>query len=76
MLDYSDMPKVSTGNRCIPRIVNRQDNRANPLAVSLRQFFRSSVFLPFIDTVLKQLCERFRSDLVDCIKLQFLISFF
>ena len=36
----------------MPRIVNRQANRANPLAVSPLQFFRRSVFLIFIDTVL------------------------
>ena len=35
----------------MPRIVNRQANRANPLAVSPLQFFRRSVLLPFIDTV-------------------------
>ena len=53
----------------MPRIVNRQANRANPLAVSPLQFFRRSVFLPFIDTVLEYLSKRFRSDLFDCIKL-------
>ena len=57
----------------MPQIVNQQANRANPPAVSPLQFYRRSVFLPFIDTVLEQLSERFRSDLVDCIKLQFLI---
>ena len=36
----------------MPRIVNRQANRANPLAVSPLQFFRRFVFLPFIDRVL------------------------
>ena len=35
------------------RIVNRQANRANLLAISSLQFFRRSVFLPFIDTVLE-----------------------
>ena len=37
----------------MPRIVNRQANRANPLAVSPLHFFRRSVLLPFIDTVLQ-----------------------
>ena len=37
----------------MPRIVNRQANRANPLAVSPLQFFRRSVFLPFTETVLE-----------------------
>ena len=37
----------------MPRIVNRQANRANPLAVSPLQFFWRSVLLPFIDTVLE-----------------------
>ena len=55
------------------RIVNRQANRANPLAISPLHFFRRSVLLPFIGTVLEQLSEIFRSDLVDCKKLQFLI---
>ena len=58
----------------MPRIVNRQANRANPLAVSPLQFYRRSVFLPFIDTVLEQVSERFCSDLVDYIKLKFLIT--
>ena len=37
----------------MPPIVNRQANTANLLAVSPLQFFRRSVFLPFIDTVLE-----------------------
>ena len=37
----------------MPSIVNRQANRANPLAISPLQFFRRSVFSPFIDTVLE-----------------------
>ena len=36
-----------------PRIVNRQAKRLNPVVVSPLQFFRRSVFLPFIDTVLE-----------------------
>ena len=64
---------LNSGSIPMPRIVNRQANRANPLAVSPLQFYRRSIFLPFIDTVLEQLSERFRSDLVDCTKLQFFI---
>ena len=41
----------------MPRNVNRQANRANPLTVSPWQFCRRSVFLPFIETVLEQLSE-------------------
>ena len=37
----------------MPRIVNRQADRTNLLAVSALQFFRRSVLLPFIDTVLE-----------------------
>ena len=37
----------------MPRIVNRQANRANPPVVSSLQFFRRFVLLPFIDTVLE-----------------------
>ena len=58
----------------MPRIVNWQANKANPIAVSPFQFYRRSVFLLFIDTVLVQLSEIFRSDLVDCLKLQFLLA--
>ena len=54
----------------MPRIVNRQANRANPPAVLPLQFSKRSVFLSFIDTVLEQLSKRFFSDLVDCIKLK------
>ena len=57
-----------------PRIVNRQANKANPLAISLLQFCRRSVFLPCIDTVLEQLSKRFCFDLADCIKLKFMIT--
>ena len=37
----------------MPRIGNRQANRANPLAVSPLQFIGRSVLLPFFDTVLE-----------------------
>ena len=57
----------------MPRIVNQQANRANPPAASSLQFYRRSVFLPFIAIVFQQLSKRFPSDLVDCIKMQFLI---
>ena len=74
LLDSLDMPKVSTGESIpMPSIVNRQANRANPPAVLPLQFFRRSVLLPFIDTVLEYPSEIFRSDLVDCTKFQFLI---
>ena len=36
----------------MPRIVKRQANSANPLAVSTLQFFGRSALLLFIDTVL------------------------
>ena len=36
----------------MPRIVNRQACRRNPLAILPLQFYMRSVFLPFIDTVL------------------------
>ena len=52
LLDSLDMPKVSKFIP-IPRIVNRQANRKNSLAVSPLQFFRRSVLLPIIDTVLE-----------------------
>ena len=58
----------------MPRIVNRQANKANPLAVLPLEFYWCSVFLLFIDTVLEQLSKKFCSDLVDCIKLKFLIT--
>ena len=57
----------------MPRVINRQANRANPPATSPLQFYRRAVFLPFVDTVLEQLNQRFSSDQVDCIKLQYLI---
>ena len=58
----------------MPQIVNCQANKANPLAASPLQFYRRPVFLPFIDIVLEQLSKRFCYDLVDCIKLKFLIT--
>ena len=57
----------------MPRVINRQANRANPPATSPLQFYRRAVFLPFVDPVLEQLNQRFSSDQVDCIKLQYLI---
>ena len=56
------------------RIVDRQANRANPPALLPSQFCRRCVILPFIDTVFEQLSKRFRSDLVGCIKLHFLMT--
>ena len=51
--DSLDMPRVSMGkSMSMPRIVNRQANKANPLAISSLQFFRRSAFLPLIDTML------------------------
>ena len=58
----------------MPRIINRRANKPNSLAILPLQFYRRSVFLPFIPTVLEQFSERFCSDLVDCIKLKFLIT--
>ena len=58
----------------VPQIVNRQNNRANLLAVSPLGFCKRSVFLPFIDPALEQLSKRFCTDQYDCIKFKFLIT--
>ena len=57
----------------MPRVIDRQADRANPPATSPVQFYRRTVFLPFPVTVLEQLNHRFSSDQVECMKLQFLI---
>ena len=57
----------------MPRVVGRQMNKANPPASSPVQFYRRSLFLPFIDTTLEQLNERFSNKQVDAAKLQILL---
>ena len=56
----------------MPRVVGRQMNKANPPASSPVQFYRHSLFLPFIDNTLEQLNERFSNKQVDVRKLQIL----
>ena len=57
----------------MPRVVGRQMNKANPPAYSPVQFYRRSLFLPFIDNTLEQLNERFSNKQVDAAKLQILL---
>lgn len=43
----------------IPRITNRQVHRCNIVSQSPEQYFRISLFLPFLDSIINQLKERF-----------------
>ena len=45
----------------LPRRTGKQTHRSNPPANDAREYFRRSVFLPFVDTCLHQLRERFKS---------------
>ena len=53
--------------------VSRQANKATPPAATPIEFYWRSMFLPFLDTVLQQLIQRFSSCQIDCLKLQYLI---
>lgn len=44
----------------MPRIVARQRNRCNVSADNAQEYFKRSVFLPFIDTCIGQMTERFQ----------------
>ena len=43
----------------MPRIVSRQTKRSNPPAETAYEYYRRAVFLPYLDTVIGQLDERF-----------------
>ena len=44
----------------MPRMTARQRNRNNVPATSSNEYYKRAVFLPFIDTCIAQLNERFR----------------
>ena len=45
----------------MPRRTHKQAHRSNPPAASAREHYRRAVFLPFVDTCLNQLRERFKT---------------
>ena len=56
-----------------PRIVGRQTLRSNVEAESLEEYFRRSIFLPFLDHLISQLEDRFSGRSQDAIKALYLL---
>lgn len=44
-----------------PRIAKRQSNRANPDVETIEQYYRASIFYPFLDFYISELKEKFTS---------------
>ena len=44
---------------CIPRIVSRMTKRSNPPSNSAYEYYKRAIFLPYVDTIIHQLHDRF-----------------
>ena len=44
---------------CIPRIVSRMKKRSNPPSNSAYEYYKRAIFLPYVDTIIHQLHDRF-----------------
>ena len=58
-LQISNLAKQCDMVIAIPRQVARQTQRANISANDAQEYFRRSIYIPFIDTKLQELKERF-----------------
>ena len=67
MADLSNAPLTVT------RIVQRQTLRANVEHDTPEEYYRRSIFIPFVDCLLQQLHDRFQRKTKNCIKGIFLI---
>lgn len=56
-----------------PRVVGRQTLRSNVEAQNLEEYFRRSIFLPFLDHLISQLEDRFSGRSQDAIKALYLL---
>ena len=43
-----------------PRVVSRQTTRSNPPSENAFEYYKRAIFLPYIDTIISQIRERFR----------------
>lgn len=58
-LIYDTISCLQLGMEC-PRIGKRSTHRSNPEVVSVSDYFRITIFIPFLDSVIQQLKIRFR----------------
>ena len=69
-----DMLKISKIKLEIPRTASRQTLRNNVEHTSIEEYYRRSVFLPLLDSLLQQLNDRFQGKRKDAIKRMYLIT--
>ena len=62
------MANFSDASIAVPRTVQRQTMRPNVEHNSPEEYFRESIFLPFLDGLLQELHDRFQGKSKDCIK--------
>ena len=58
---FSRSTKINGGEIAMPRVTKRQSNRSNVPADCANDYYKRAVFLPFVDTCLVQLQQRFKS---------------
>ena len=58
----------------IPRTASRQTLQNNVEQTSIEEYYRRSVFLPLLDSLLQQLNDRFQGKRKDAIKRMYLIT--
>ena len=58
----------------IPRTASRQTLQNNVEHTSIEEYYRRSVFLPLLDSLLQQLNDRFQGKRKDAIKRMYLIT--
>jgi hypothetical protein len=57
----SAVAKLYDEDVAIPRLTGKQRNRANIPATSIEEYYKRSIYFPFLDTCIAQLNERFQS---------------
>lgn len=57
----------------LPRIARKQKNRPNPNIDEPEKFYRASIYIPILDTILQDIKDRFRDDIMKCFEVSILI---
>lgn len=57
----------------MPRIARKQKNRPNPNIDEPEKFYRASIYIPILDTILEDIKDRFRDDIMKSFELSILI---
>ena len=68
-----DMTSLADTTITVPRTVSRQNLRDNVEHENAEQYYRRTVFIPFLDCLVQQLNDRFQAKTKDTIKVMYLI---